>query len=66
MALEEAHDLKPLIEVLDRVVDHGIIVDPAIRPSLVERDLAALDARVVVAAVETRLRTPDRHRRLFD
>ena len=57
-----------LIDVLDRVLDKGIVIDAWVRVSLVGIDLITVEARVVVASIDTYLRyadalglTPARH-----
>ena len=42
-----------LAEVLDRILDKGIVVDLWARVSLVGIELLAIEARVVIASVET-------------
>ncbi len=42
-----------LAEVLDRILDKGIVVDLWARVSLVGIELLAVEARVVIASVET-------------
>lgn len=44
-----------LIEVLDRVLDKGIVIDAWVRLSLAGMDLMTLEARVVMASLETYL-----------
>ncbi len=44
-----------LLDVLDRVLDKGIVIDAWIRFQLVGLDLITIDARVVVASIETYL-----------
>lgn len=44
-----------LLEVLDRVLDKGIVVDAWIRLSLAGIDFLTVEARVVVASIETYL-----------
>jgi hypothetical protein len=44
-----------LVDVLDRVLDKGIVIDAWVRVSVVGIDLLTIDARVVVASVETYL-----------
>ena len=44
-----------LLEVLDRILDKGIVVDAWIRFSLVGLDLLTVQARIVVASIETYL-----------
>jgi hypothetical protein len=48
-----------LIDVLDRVLDKGIVIDAWIRVSLVGIDLITVEARVVVASIDTYLRYAD-------
>jgi gas vesicle structural protein len=45
-----------LVEVLDRVLDKGIVIDASVRVALVGVELLAVDARVVVASFHTYLR----------
>ena len=40
-------------EVLDRVLDHGIIVDPSTRVFLLGVELRSIKARFVVESVQT-------------
>ena len=44
-----------LLEVLDRVLDKGIVVDAWIRFSLAGIDFLTVEARIVVASIETYL-----------
>src|SRR5437868_15131390 len=48
-----------LIDVLDRILDKGIIIDAWIRVSLVRIDLITVEALVVVASIDTYLRHAD-------
>ncbi len=48
-----------LIDVLDRILDKGIVIDAWIRVSLVGIDLITVEARVVVASIDTYLRYAD-------
>lgn len=41
-----------LAEVLDRVLDKGIVIDAYVRVSLVGIELLAVEARIVIASVE--------------
>jgi len=56
MAVEKAIGSSSLVEVIDRILDKGIVVDAWIRVSLVGIELLAIEARVVVASVETFLK----------
>ena len=42
-----------LIDVLDRVLDKGIVIDAWVRVSLVGIDLITVEARIVVASIDT-------------
>ena len=44
-----------LLDVLDRILDKGIVIDAWVRFQLVGLDLITIDARVVVASIETYL-----------
>ncbi|ERG98257.1 MAG: gas vesicle protein [Haloquadratum sp. J07HQX50] len=46
-------DSSSLAEVLDRVLDKGIVVDTFARISLVGIEILTVEARVVVASVDT-------------
>jgi hypothetical protein len=56
MAVERAPAGTSLIDVLDRVLDKGIVIDAYVRVSLVGIDLVSVEARIVVASVETYLK----------
>src|ERR1700739_557233 len=56
MAVERAAGGSSLIDVLDRVLDKGIVIDAWVRVSLVGIDLITVEARVVVASIETYIR----------
>jgi len=56
MALEKAIASSSLVEVVDRILDKGVVVDAWVRVSLVGIELLAVEARVVVASVETFLK----------
>jgi hypothetical protein len=56
MAVERAAGDSSLIDVLDRVLDKGIVIDAWVRMSVIGIDLITVDARVVVASIETYLR----------
>jgi hypothetical protein len=53
MAVERVAGSSSLIDVLDRILDKGIVVDAWVRISLVGIDVISEDARVVVAANNT-------------
>ena len=56
MAVERAAGGTSLIDVLDRVLDKGIVIDAWVRVSLVGIDLITVEARVVVASIDTYLK----------
>lgn len=56
MAVERAPGGSSLIDVLDRILDKGIVVDAWVRISLVGIDLITVEARVVIASIDTYLK----------
>ena len=56
MAVEKAIASSSLAEVVDRILDKGIVIDAWVRVSLVGIELLAIEARVVVAGVDTFLK----------
>jgi hypothetical protein len=56
MPIERAAGGSSLIDVLDRVLDKGIVIDAWVRVSLVGIDLITVEARVVVASIDTYLK----------
>jgi len=56
MALRKTVDSSGLAEVIDRILDKGIVIDAFIRVSLVGIELITIEARIVVASVETYLK----------
>src|SRR3978361_1101792 len=59
MAVERAPGGTSLIDVLDRILDKGIVIDAWVRISLVGIDLITVEARVVVASIDTYLKYAD-------
>ena len=55
MVIERGAGNSSLIEVLDRVLDKGIVIDAWVRVSLIGIDLVTVEARVVVASIATYL-----------
>ena len=49
-----------LIDVLDRILDKGIVIDAWVRVSVMGIDLLTLEARIVIASFETYLVNADR------
>lgn len=56
MAVERRSSGTSLIDVLDRILDKGIVIDAWVRISLVGIDLVTIEARVVVASIDTYLK----------
>jgi len=56
MAVEKAIASSSLVEVIDRILDKGVVIDAWVRVSLVGIEILAVEARVVVASVETYLK----------
>lgn len=53
---EKMNASSSLAEVIDRILDKGIVVDAWARVSLVGIEILAIEARVVVASVDTYLK----------
>ena len=53
-----------LAEVLDLILDKGIVIDAYVRVSVIGIELLTLDARIVVASVDTYLRFAEAVNRL--
>src|SRR3989441_5855417 len=56
MPVERTTGGSSLIDVLDRVLDKGIVIDAWVRVSLVGIDLITVEARIVVASIDTYLK----------
>ncbi|CAN1213032.1 gas vesicle structural protein GvpA [Tumidithrix helvetica PCC 7403] len=56
MAVEKVNSSSSLAEVIDRILDKGIVIDAWVRVSLVGIELLSIEARVVIASVETYLK----------
>src|SRR4030095_1994186 len=56
MPVERTTGGSSLIDVLDRVLDKGIVIDAWVRVSLVGIDLITVEARVVVASIDPYLK----------
>ncbi|MDO8872738.1 MAG: gas vesicle structural protein GvpA [Methanoregula sp.] len=54
--VEKMNSSSSLVEVIDRILDKGVVVDAWVRVSLVGIELLAIEARVVIASVETFLK----------
>jgi hypothetical protein len=55
MAIDRSRADGSLIDVLDRILDKGIVIDAYVNVSLVGVDLVSVEARIVVASVQTYL-----------
>ena len=64
MALERASVQDSVFDVLERVLDKGIVIDAAVRVSVVGIEILRVDAWVVVASIETYLGHDDLMRRI--
>jgi len=56
LAVQKAIASTSLAEVVDRILDKGVVIDAWVRVSLVGIELLAIEARVVVAGVDTWLK----------
>lgn len=56
MAVQTSIASSGLAEVVDRILDKGIVIDAWVKVSLLGLELLAVEARVVVAGVETYLK----------
>lgn len=54
--VQKSTDASGLAEVVDRILDKGIVIDAFARVSLVGIELVSIEARVVIASVETYLK----------
>ncbi len=48
-----------LADVLERVLDKGIVIDVVVRVSVIGIDLLTVDARIIVASIQTYLEYRD-------
>jgi len=55
-SIQKTNDSSSLAEVIDRILDKGIVVDAWARISLVGIEILSIEARVVVASVDTYLK----------
>jgi len=55
MAIERSKADGSLIDVLDRILDKGIVIDAYVNVSVAGVDLVSVDARIFVASVQTYL-----------
>ena len=55
MAIERSATGSSVVDVLDHVLEKGIVIDAWVRLSVVGIDLLTVEARIVVASIETYL-----------
>ncbi len=55
-SIRKSVDADSLAEVIDRILDKGIVIDAWVRVALVGIELLAIEARVVIASVDTWLK----------
>lgn len=55
-AIQKSTDGSSLAEVVDRILDKGVVIDAYAKISLVGIELITIEARVVIASVDTWLR----------
>jgi len=56
MAVQTSAASSGLAEVLDRILDKGLVLDAWVRVSLLGIEILSVEARVVLASVETYLK----------
>lgn len=57
--LKKSTDASSLAEVIDRILDKGIVIDLWVRVNLVGIELLAIEARIIIASVCTWLTYAD-------
>ena len=57
MTLDRLPNSASVIEVLDRLIDRGIVIDAWVRLAVAGIDLIAIESRIVVASIDTYLAT---------
>jgi gas vesicle structural protein len=55
-AIQKSVDSSSLAEVIDRILDKGVVIDIWARVSLVGIELLTIEARIVIASVDTWLK----------
>lgn len=55
-SVQKTMDSSSLSEVIDRILDKGIVIDAWVRVSLVGIEILSVEARVVIASVDTYLK----------
>ena len=54
--IQKSTDSSSLAEVVDRILERGIVIDAFVKVALVGIELLTVEARVVIASVETYLK----------
>jgi gas vesicle structural protein len=62
--LDRSPNPSGLVEVLDLILDKGLVIDAYVRVSVVGIELLTIDARIVIASVDTYLRFAEAVNRL--
>src|SRR3712207_872882 len=62
--VQRAPNPSGLVDVIDLILDKGLVIDLYVRVSLVGIELLTIDARIVVASVDTYLRFAEAVNRL--
>src|SRR3954447_9257350 len=62
--LQRAPSPSGLAEVLDVILDKGLVIDAFVRVSVIGIELLTIDARIVIASVDTYLRFAEAFNRL--
>src|SRR5437016_10707354 len=62
--LQRAPSPSGLVDVIDLILDKGLVIDIYVRVSLVGIELLTIDARIVIASVDTYLRFAEAVNRL--
>jgi gas vesicle structural protein len=55
-AIQKSVDSSSLAEVIDRILDKGVVIDVWVRVSLVGIELLTIDARIGIASIDTWLK----------
>jgi len=55
MKLERESGGATLVDVLDRILDKGVVIDAWVRVSVAGLELVTVEARIVIASIETYL-----------
>jgi hypothetical protein len=62
--LQRAPSPSGLADVIDTILDKGLVIDAYVRVSVIGIELVAIDARIVIASVDTYLRFAEQVNRL--